>query len=319
MSCYPVICFLFKRPVQARAMFATLVENDSIGQTDLIIAIDACKKDATERELQARAEVQAIAHSIEGFKSIEFIEATENKGLAHSVTTVVSAVLQKYPACIVIEEDTLVHQSFLTFMNSALDYALKSNKIFGVGAWPYFLKYHKARTNFYFPYPDSIAWGVTSNGWNHYESDILKIKNLIRPEKIWRSFEVLNNLNHFSNMLKLQEEGKIDSWAIKWTASAVINEAKFIYPSSAIAIHNGNENIDSTHETGKNIYKDTLLSNEPVEFRAEQLHQSYEALNSFRKFVIKDILSEGNNFSFLKNTIKEKMPKWVYSNFFHGK
>lgn len=65
-------------------------------------------------------------------------------------------------------------------------------------------------------------------------------------KKIKNKFN-LDGAYDFYNMLKQQNEGKIDSWAVRWLASAYINNLFTLYPISSFVFHSGNDGCGTNY------------------------------------------------------------------------
>jgi hypothetical protein len=63
-------------------------------------------------------------------------------------------------------------------------------------------------------------------------------------------------------MLKKQVDGLVDSWAIKWYASAFLENKVTLYPGKSLVRNIGNDN-SGTHSK-LNHHFDTLLSDEKI-------------------------------------------------------
>ena len=96
-------------------------------QTDLFIFSDAAKK---EKQAESVKLVREYIHKIVGFKNVHIIEAEKNKGLAKSVITGVTEIINKRGKVIVVEDDLITAPQFLSFMNDALDF-YESEKKYG--------------------------------------------------------------------------------------------------------------------------------------------------------------------------------------------
>ena len=64
---------------------------------------------------------------IHGFKSVYVIESDKNNGLANSIIKGVNDIIKKFGKIIVLEDDLIVSQYFLDFMNRSLS-LYKENK-----------------------------------------------------------------------------------------------------------------------------------------------------------------------------------------------
>ena len=68
----------------------------------------------------------------------------------------------------------------------------------------------------------SLGWATWKNSWRSLNIDSHELIAFIEKNNLQKSFD-RNNSYNYMKMLKQQAEGKIDSWAIRWYASAFIN------------------------------------------------------------------------------------------------
>jgi hypothetical protein len=82
-------------------------------------------------------------------------------------------------------------------------------------------------------------------------------------------------------MLKDQIAGKNSSWAIRWYASAFLNERHTLYPGKSLVFHSGNDG--SGTNVGVDSLLDVELSHEAVPVRAMEVRQDETAFQAFAK------------------------------------
>src|SRR5690606_24189947 len=113
-SLAPIALFAFNRPEHTRATLGALINNDLASDSELTIFCDGPR---SEEDVDAVSEVRALVRKINGFKRIEVIERPENLGLARSVITGVTSMLEASENVIVVEDDLVTSRHFLRFMN----------------------------------------------------------------------------------------------------------------------------------------------------------------------------------------------------------
>lgn len=123
MDLAPIAFFVYNRPLHAKKTIESLLRNNLADKSCLYIFSDAPKNDNVIKDVK---EVRDYIKTISGFKNIEIIEREKNLGLADSIISGVTYVINKYGKVIVIEDDLVCLNNFLRLV--------RSRKIFhGVG------------------------------------------------------------------------------------------------------------------------------------------------------------------------------------------
>ena len=213
----PIAAFVYNREDHARAMFEALSSNRSAGQTDLFIFSDG-KKDETDANDVSK--VRALAQTVSGFRSIEVIEASENRGLASSIIDGVTRVVNEYGRVIVIEDDLVTAPGMLEWFNSALDHYEDENGVFSVSAYS-----HPQNV---MPLPNDYeydayfvrrmmcwGWATWKDRWVKANWEMDDFQRFMASPSAQLSY--IENIGRDSlNTLQACVEGKKDVWACRW-------------------------------------------------------------------------------------------------------
>jgi hypothetical protein len=253
----PVAFFVYKRPAHTIRVLEKLANNMLANQSDLIVFSDAAKE---KEDRDAVDEVRKIVKKAKGFKSVEVIERSQNKGLADSIIDGVSEIMNKHKKIIVLEDDLLTSPFFLKYMNAALDLYEEETEVISIHGYLYPLQGMVPNT-FFIKGADCWGWGTWQRGWNLFERDSSKLLTEIKKRNLINDFDMDGWVNNV-RMLKKQNKGKINSWAIRWHASAYLQNKLTLYPGKSL-IKNIGFDISATHTTDNN-YFDVNLSFEPI-------------------------------------------------------
>lgn len=304
MSTAPIIVFAYKRPEHFRAMLATLAANEPAAESKLYIFCDGPKPDASDHDRAAIAEVRSIAHGVHGFASVSVIAAGTNKGLARSVIDGVTQVVHEHGRAIIVEEDVVLSPHFLRFMNQALDAYAADARVAAIGAWNYFAPEEQIQRNFFLRYPDSQAWATWKRAWDRFEPDGKALLDLLERSGRLKAFDCDGRVGIYSEMLRAQVEGRIDSWAIRWTASCIASGGLCYYPRVSL-LRNKGIGQGGTHETGHDHNAELPIAAEPVHVERIDPVESQEALGLWARYAQEHFM--GQNAS-LKTRIWRKLP-----------
>ena len=116
----PIVIFAFNRLEVLKNAVSSLLQNREAIDCDLFIFVDGARNHK-EGEAEKVYAVQEYVKTIEGFKSVHYTFSEVNKGLAKSIISGVSEILDKYGKAIVVEDDLYTSRSFLRFMNDMLN------------------------------------------------------------------------------------------------------------------------------------------------------------------------------------------------------
>lgn len=130
----PLIVFAYNRPLHLRETLSALVQNAEAKYSDLYIFIDGPKNEQGSEKTEEVFKV-ASGFSQGYFKNVEIIKSERNKGLAKSVISGVSEIINKYGKVIVTEDDSICSPHYLNFMNGALNYYGADENIWSVGGF----------------------------------------------------------------------------------------------------------------------------------------------------------------------------------------
>ena len=278
MQLAPIALFTYNRPVHTRQTIDALLKNEYASGSDLIIFSDAPKNDvAEERVRQTRIYLKGIT----GFRSIKIIERTENMGLAANIIDGVTQVVNEYGRIIVLEDDLLTSPYFLRYMNEALSMYEHVDEVISVHGYVYPVK-KLLPENFFLIHTDSLGWGTWKDKWVYFNPNGEELLRQLVQRGLLRQFNFDGSYN-FARMLKRQTRGRNDSWAIRWYASAFLENKLSLFPGRSLVFHNGGDN------TGTNcVYESWLdvdLSDSPINLRPQlPLIESIEARHAYVDF-----------------------------------
>lgn len=289
-SLAPVCMFVYKRAEHTLLTLESLSKNSLAPNTDLIIFSDYSENPSDSKAIQ---EVRALIRSVKGFKSIKIIERNKNYGLAQNIIDGVTKTIAEYGKIIVLEDDMVVSPFFLKYMNDALVKYENTDQVVSIHGYIYPTQKELPET-FFLRGADCWGWATWKRGWDIFEQDGAKLLRELNEKKLTYDFDFYNS-HSYTKMLKDQITGKNNSWAIRWYASAFLNNKLTLYPGKSY-VHNIGNDSSGTHCTKTQKFDVELCLKESVtwpEFIAES--------NSSKKVIANYFLSLQS--SFLKKTI----------------
>ena len=241
-SLAPIILFVYNRLEQTQQAIHSLLKNPLAIESDLYIYSDAPKDLSTQKKV---IEVRNYIHTISGFKNIIIIEREKNFGLAENIIDGVTEIINKHEKVIVLEDDLLLSPHFLEYMNTALELYEKDDQVACITAFNFPLKYPQdfKDDTFFIKGADCWTWATWKRAWQKFEKDGTKLLAQIQARKLQKEFDI-DGSYPYTKMLQDQIKGKNNSWAIRWYASAFLENMLCLYPRNSLV-----ENIgyDGTH------------------------------------------------------------------------
>lgn len=270
----PVALFAYNRPQHLVSTLNALMDNSDSRNSDLFIFVDGPKNKNDDENVRL---VKSIAKTTGGFASVSVVSRQENIGLSRSITEGVSEVLKSYNSVIVLEDDLIVSPYFLRYMNEALDLYLNDEGVASVHGYNYPIEQNDQQT-FFLRGSDCWGWGTWQRAWQHFNPDGKSLLRQLRTSHMIHSFD-LDGAYPFSRMLFQQTQGKNDSWAIRWHASAFIRGMLTLYPSVSLVENIGHDK-SGTHSVVTSSF-DVEISSVPVILQKIPLEES----QAFRKLI----------------------------------
>jgi hypothetical protein len=256
----PIIFFAYNRPEHTRQSLESLKANAEAQNSCLYIFCDGPKTGANEETRNRIHEVRSIVHEQSWCGEVQIVGRTTNTGLAASVMEGVTNVLNRHDRCIVLEDDLEVSPFFLKYMNDALNEYADNNRVISVHGYTYPVQQPLPET-FFLRGADCWGWATWKRGWQLFEPDGRKLLSELKRTNQLCAFNYNNSYN-YAKMLQKQIRSENDSWAIRWYASAFLNDKLTLYPGRSLVKNAGADGL-GTH-VGVSASFDVPLSEHPV-------------------------------------------------------
>lgn len=244
MELAPILLFVYNRPEHVSQGIEALLRNQEAAESDLFIFSDAPRGDADAPAVKAvREEIRHIT----GFRSVNITERETNWGLARSIISGVTEVVNQRGRVIVLEDDLVVAPYFLRFMNNALEMYKDEPRVGHIQACD-FIKDDRLPYTFLIKWTGSWGWATWDRAWKHFNPDGRQLLSQLQERHLTRQFD-FNGKYGFTRMLRRQTEGKNNSWAIRWNASLFLADILSLNVGRSLV---RNEGFDGS---GQNSYR----------------------------------------------------------------
>lgn len=271
-----VALFAFKRPQHLARTLASLAANVEASRTELAVFCDAARD---ERDAPGVAEVRALVERIDGFRSVRTVLRSSNFGLARSIIDGVSNMLDRHGRVIVVEDDLLLSPHFLRYMNDGLASYAEDERVASIHG--YSLPVDGVLPETYFLRgADCWGWATWSRAWSHFRADGSGLLAELTSRGLLREFD-FDGHYPYTQMLRDQIAGRNDSWAVRWHASAFLDDMLTLYPGRSL-VHNIGLDGSGTHSEATEAFDQALAA---TQIRVERL--PIEASRAARESIIR--------------------------------
>lgn len=271
----PIAIFCYNRPLHLKRTVDALLKNPEASGSAIHFFSDAAAKPKDQAKVDA---VRAFIRSVNGFREIHIHEAEHNMGLSNAVIGGVTAILEKEEGIIVLEDDMECQPFFLRYMNEGLTKYALEEKVISIHAYSY--PAADLPESFFLKGADCWGWATWPRGWKLFEEDGKKLLDELRAKGLIRRLDY-NGSYPFHRMLQRQVKGKNQSWAVRWYASALLQDKLTLYPGRSLLRNTGNDN-SGTHSKKTSIYEPILADQLPA-FPAA-IEESAFAFHAFARF-----------------------------------
>lgn len=234
-------------------------------ESQLYIYSDGPKNPEDSRKIAA---IRDYLKTIDGFKDISIVEREKNLGLANSVITGVSDVVNRHGKVIVMEDDIVTSPFFLDYMNKLLDLYENESKIFSVCGYNYptqggdksrimLIPEDYTYDIFFSPRASPWGWATWKDRWDQIdwgckEYYMFMAEDGMRSEiRAWGSDrdELL-----YANIV----QGQYDSWALRWDFNIFMRGGLCVHPIKSYVNNIGNDASGTHCSSNSKFFNETL-------------------------------------------------------------
>jgi len=241
MQLAPVALFVYNRLWHTMQTVEALKKNELAGDSLLFVFSDGPRSGGDAKKIE---ELRQYLKSVTGFKKIVVREREQNVGLAQSIISGVTEIVGSYGRIVVLEDDMVSSPFFLTYMHDALEFYENVHDVVSIHGYLFPVKRPMPDT-FFLKGADCWGWATWKRGWDVFEQDGRRLLAAIHERGLERSFD-FDGAYPYTKMLRDQIEGKNNSWAIRWYASAFLKGKLTLYPGISLVQNIGNDS-SGTH------------------------------------------------------------------------
>ncbi len=283
----PIAIFTYNRPDHTLITLECFSKIKLANESVLYVFCDGPKDDARDSVRQKINDVKEVVKSKKWAKEVIVIESEFNKGLAQNVTKGISSVLKKHDKVIALEDDLLIGDNFLVYMNEALNKYEKNARVKQVSGFLFPFEIKPQNSSIFLPLTNTIGWGTWKRAWEEISLDATGWEKLSTDKKLRRAFN-LNNSYDYSKMLESQmNNNNFGSWAIKYWWSVFKTDGVVLYPDYPMIQHNDFDNSGQHGSIDDHYVKEGWDVTYEITHFPDLIEVNYKALAALQKHLRK--------------------------------
>lgn len=257
---------------------AALQANALATETPLFVYCDGPRQDEQDERIRR---VREQAYAIEGFRSVTVVEREHNLGLSASITSGVTQLCQDFGRVIVMEDDLITSPDFLRFMNQGLDLYATEERVASIHGYAYPLASTGLPETYFLRGADCWGWATWARAWRHFEPDGAALLRKLEDTRLGRRFDY-DGYAPYMRMLRNQTRQRNQSWAIRWHASAFLQNMLTLYPRESLVTNVGFD--DSGIHCSDNDYFANAIGAAPASLVSVQIEENEVAWALMARF-----------------------------------
>jgi hypothetical protein len=274
----PIALFVYNRPDHTGQTLSYLQNNLLAKETDLFIFSDGPKTEADKANVDA---VRKLAAETTGFKTVKVIARGQNMGLANSIISGVTQLVNEYGKVIVFEDDLISSPYTLQYFNDALTHYADAEQVMHISAYMFPLQDNTLPQTFFFRAAFSWGWATWARAWQNFNPDIDALMAQFDAAKI-HQFSIEGTMNFWKQMQDFKAR-KNNSWAIRWYASVFLKNGLTINPAQSL-IHNIGHDGTGVHSNIEDTYG-VQVAQQAVTYFPDVLCENIPAYNAIKYFL----------------------------------
>ena len=273
-SLAPIVIFAYNRPEKLKQLLVSLEKNLDFKKSDLIFYIDNIKNDYDQVNNQ---KVIEIANNNYSAKSVVINVNKENLGLKQNIISGINKTFENYESAIFLEDDLIVSNHFLNYMNTALKLYDNNPKVFHISGYNFPNFRVNSNSSYFTKVMNCWGWATWKTKWeknqNFTKNNISNLNNKNR-----RKFNILGLEKDFESQLIRNENNELETWAIFWYQHIFLENGYCLHPKSSMVQNTG---MDGSGERDANsTFYDGVLNRKEIKNYPKKI--KYTFFNRFQ-------------------------------------
>ena len=274
----PIVLFAYNRPEHTKQTIEALKKNEGAKESEIYIFCDAAKNENAKQKV---VETRDYVNTVDGFKEVHITMREENFGLAKSVITGVTEVVNRHGRVIVMEDDLVTSPYFLQYMNEALDKYEDAKQVFSITGYSHFPNGNEVLPESYFiKVFSSWSWATWKDRWALFDENATGWEETKTNEQVRKDFDYDYCFDNCLMMKHQMEDHIINSWAIRAYWTMYKNDKMTLFTNQRLCENIGFDGTGVHCNTEGDYKSGHLLDHAITEFpeKAEELPETKREL-----------------------------------------
>jgi hypothetical protein len=162
----------------------------------------------------------------------------ENQGLAKSISSGVSKILESYDAVIVLEDDLILHRHFIDYQLTALEKYKNSKEVYQISGFSLKIPPPQKNTCYFLPSVSTWGWATWRRAWEGFSLENIRCECPTLPFLERQAFDYFGAYT-YSQMLESSIAGRNSSWGVLWNWHVFKNRGLVLYPPKSLVYNAG--------------------------------------------------------------------------------
>ena len=237
----PLAIFAFRRPDHLRALLASVAKCRRLEECAITIFCDGPRGPDDADAVQA---ARTVAREWAAAQGAQIVERAENLGLARSIVTAVTELVNAHGRVIVVEDDMILSPDFLDFILMGLDRYEHDERALQITGFQFALEPLPKADAFFIPLASTWGWATWRRAWQHFRWQPENPERL--EDSATRDRFNLEGAYPYSTLLKNRLEGRNDSWGILWYWAVFQADGLVVFPRESL-VNVGGADGSGTH------------------------------------------------------------------------
>jgi len=253
----PILVSVYHREEKFKKCIDALKRNRLACESHLIVVSDGAFVPEHQPIIDR---IRTYVRSISGFASVHLIARQTNYGAHRSVTEAVEFVFSKWDRLIFLEDDIVVGEDFLEYLNSGLDFFEGNKRIFAVCAYKRPFKMLKTYPHDIYFLENYSPWGFGIWRDRYNKVDLTRFN---RYEALSQNRELFDFIQKtepgFLKILRSDSNGNLTAMDVRFEYHIHMNRLLSVFPSVSRSTNHGFDQ-QGMHCSGMNAVFDVPLS-----------------------------------------------------------
>lgn len=259
MNFAPIVIMTYSRINHLTKTIESIKKNREAKYSDLYILLDAPK----DEDINLVNIVKEYVYKINGFKTVTVLERTENNRILNYVEGV-KTVFRNHGKMIFLEDDNMVSENFLKFMNDGLTFYENDEKIISINGFNVPVIFPKTYSKRYYRSYYFNAWGFATWENRHHldiELSLEGYNEIIKDTKLYSKVRRIHS--GLINGLKKIAKGQLIAGDYNLTYYSIKNDVYTIRPIISLVDNIGHDgtgmNCRQSNDFSNDLSKENLI------------------------------------------------------------